>query len=327
MSSTAESTPATDEVKLSVATHEEDFDWNDEDFAFDELDRIGDPRTPGCLKMRDKIVFFGGVLNVILLAFFTSGVPWIMPWYYVVKAPILIGTRICLYFKDKFQYFLIDFCYWANLLLLVYLIFIPNSKELFVVCYALAHGPLAWAVCLFKNSLVFHSLDKITSCFIHCSPMLVTYCLRWYAEKFPEDERFKVCAAGDSCANFMWTAIVPMIVYLTWFIVYGISIKWICPMPSKDYLTSYRYLTRQRGGPLKMLGKMKFGWLVYAAINSTASFLMLCPTIAFYNNQTLNFVFAAIIISVAIYNGGGFYIEVFSKKYNKSIEKELKDDF
>ena len=36
MSSTAESTPATDEVKLSVATHEEDFDWNDEDFAFDE---------------------------------------------------------------------------------------------------------------------------------------------------------------------------------------------------------------------------------------------------------------------------------------------------
>ena len=140
----------------------DDIDDFEIDIKMEELERIGDPRTPGCLKLRDRMVFFLGVVNVLVMAFFVHGVPWLMPWYYIVKAPVLIGLRIFLYFREKYQYFLIDFCYWANLLLLFYLIVFPSSKELFVVAYSIAHGPLAWAVCLFKNSLVFHSLGKYT---------------------------------------------------------------------------------------------------------------------------------------------------------------------
>ena len=143
-----------------VALDEDLFDDFEINLELEELERIGDPRTPRCLKLRDRMVFFLGVVNALLLSFFAHGIPWLMPWYYIVKAPILIGIRIYMYCQQKYQYFLIDFCYWANLLLLFYLIIFPNSKELFVVAYSIAHGPLAWAVCLFKNSLVFHSLGK-----------------------------------------------------------------------------------------------------------------------------------------------------------------------
>lgn len=33
---------------------------------------------------------------------------------------------------------------------------------------------------LWRNSLVFHSLDKITSLFIHLLPGLITFLWRWY---------------------------------------------------------------------------------------------------------------------------------------------------
>ena len=66
-----------------------------------------DPRTSSLLKLRDKIVFVAGVANVLLLSFLLHGEPWLMPWYYIVKAPILISLRIYLYFKQKFQYFLL----------------------------------------------------------------------------------------------------------------------------------------------------------------------------------------------------------------------------
>ncbi len=34
---------------------------------------------------------------------------------------------------------------------------------------------------------VFHSFDKMVSVFIHVPPMLVTYCLRWFA--YPHSDR------------------------------------------------------------------------------------------------------------------------------------------
>lgn len=76
-----------------------------------------------------------------------------------------------------------DLCYFVNVLTLIYLWIFPSSKILFTVCYTLSHGPLALAIVLWRNSLVFHSkslpieislsfsfslgLDKVTSLFIH----------------------------------------------------------------------------------------------------------------------------------------------------------------
>ena len=46
----------------------------------------------------------------------------------------------------------------------------------------LANGPLAWAILVWRNSFVFHSVDKVTSTFIHAMPPLVTFCQRWMAD-------------------------------------------------------------------------------------------------------------------------------------------------
>ena len=82
----------------------------------------------------------------------------------------------------KFHYFLFDFCYFTNILLLIYLWLIPPglfAGNMFVVLFCFANGPLLWAVALWRNSLVFHSVDKMTSMFIHISPALTVTTLRW----------------------------------------------------------------------------------------------------------------------------------------------------
>lgn len=41
-------------------------------------------------------------------------------------------------------------------------------------------GPLACSVPAWRNSLVFHDLEKITSIYIHVFPALLLYSIRWY---------------------------------------------------------------------------------------------------------------------------------------------------
>lgn len=304
-----------------------DNEWEGEfeiDYNVDELIRMVGAPTTKSLQSRDKIVFFLGVTDIICLSFFLHGLPWIMPWFYLLKAPILILIRIYQYFQCKCQYFLIDFCYFANLLLMIYIIFFPENKKLFTVIYSICHGPLAWAVCLFHNSLVFHSLDKMTSVFIHISPVLVTYCIRWFNKEFPiSQQRYGVCEEDSDCSSFIYTAIFPILFYIGWILLYGFSIKFIIPMPSEEYLTSFRYLTR-KGQPLNFLNKMPYGWFLYAIGNIIVTFIMLCPTILFYHSQILNFLLGIVVVSVAIWNGAGYYIHIFSKRYEKMLQDEIK---
>ena len=55
----------------------------------------------------------------------------------------------------------------------------PNDPQLFMSVFMLSNGPLAWATIAFNHSLIFHSYPHISSLFIHISPMLLTYGLRW----------------------------------------------------------------------------------------------------------------------------------------------------
>jgi len=99
------------------------------------------------------------------------------------KACFLLTLRLWCYRREKLHYFLFDFCYFTNLLLLVYLWLIPPGHVagyMFIVLFCFANGPLLWATAFWRNSLVFHSVDKMTSLFIHISPAVTVSALRWW---------------------------------------------------------------------------------------------------------------------------------------------------
>lgn len=66
-----------------------------------------------------------------------------------------------------------------------------------IATYCLSYGNNAWAIAMWRNSMVFHSLDKVTSLFIHLMPPVVFHTLvhvadpAFVAERFPAISRVK----------------------------------------------------------------------------------------------------------------------------------------
>jgi len=150
------------------------------------------------MRLRDKFGFFLGVVDLSLAIFLIAGhhSSLVVTWF-TAQFIMLIGLRWFSYKKQKAHYFLFDFCYFANLLLLLYLHKYPDSPTLFMVCFSYTTGPLTWATLAWRNSLVFHSLDKMTSCIIHLTPAWTVYMLRWYG-----GENYTICTSPECNITF-----------------------------------------------------------------------------------------------------------------------------
>jgi len=140
------------------------------------------------VRTREKVSFFFGVMSLLLSALLFGIAPEYVSlafqplshlnilhvrWVHVaysVQGLYLLPLRAYRYKKRAWHYFLFDLCYYATILNFIYIWLLPSSPALFVACYCLSHGSLASAVITWRNSLVFHDQDKVTSLFIHIYP-------------------------------------------------------------------------------------------------------------------------------------------------------------
>ena len=98
---------------------------------------------------------------------------WSSRWVhvsYTIQGLYLLPLRCYRYKKRDWHYFLFDLCYFVTILNFAFFWIFPSSPTLFIACYCLSHGSLASAVITWRNSLVFHDQDKVTSLFIHIYP-------------------------------------------------------------------------------------------------------------------------------------------------------------
>jgi hypothetical protein len=143
-------------------------------------------RKPRRVQLVDKLSFTLGVLNMCATEAVILRAPqWFGGWYTAWAVPLLVWRYVS-YTSKRWGYFLIDFCYFVNALALAHLWLAPGSPALFELAFATANGPLAWAIIAWRNSLVFHDTEKITSLFIHAMPPLLLYCRRWHFTPQPD---------------------------------------------------------------------------------------------------------------------------------------------
>ena len=97
-----------------------------------------------------------------------------------ILLPSLLLPRFVQYYMNGWHFFLIDFCYFVNSCILYFLMWDSASPGLFVSCFVFANGPLSLAIVAFRNSLVYHKIDYLTSLAIHAIPMTIMTHIRWY---------------------------------------------------------------------------------------------------------------------------------------------------
>lgn len=186
------------------------------------------------VSLESRLTFSFGVLNVGLTCFILGYDAAKFYMWHAPKCVFLLVWRFLKFKKQGLHYYLFDFCYLVNALSLL-VCGLKGGPVLFRALFFAANGPLAWSVLAFNNSLLFHSIDHITSVFIHMSPMIVTFGLHWH------ESDFDIKSDSDSVWDLLWPSLV---LYAVWMVGYYV---WVFVVRRKrveqrGYETLFHYL-------------------------------------------------------------------------------------
>ncbi|KAF2709500.1 hypothetical protein K504DRAFT_276038 [Pleomassaria siparia CBS 279.74] len=287
--------------------------------------------------IREKTSFITAVMNIFISGYLVGAHPEIMPYWYTAQLLYFMPIRYYTYHKKGYHYFLADLCYFVNFLAVLSIWVFPKSKRLFISTYCLAFGNNAIAIAMWRNSLVFHSMDKVVSLFIHIMPCVTLHCLvhllppEYQKEHFPAiyDIRY---SSPDSPQHYgllqmvLW-ATIP---YAVWQLGYHLLItvrrreKIAAGRP-----TSFTWLR-------KSYAKTWIGKIVLSLPNflqepafmfiqySYACITMIpCPIWFWY--RWPSGLFLATVFVWSVYNGATYYIDVFGNRFQKELEALKKD--
>lgn len=187
------------------------------------------------------------------------------------------------------------------------------------------------AIVVWRNSMVFHSVDKMTSLFIHVFPPMYTYIET--LESNTENDRL----------SFMDWIVYPTLLYLIWQIGYLFKTEII----DGDFLasnpniaTSLRWLSNDEKNFMnkltinycRKLGIMKKDekfdpsqWktkLIFVFINFMYFLLTVIPVKLMYDYSYFHIACLFVTFMSSVFNGANYYIEVFSERYNDSLKSK-----
>ncbi|GAA5925369.1 glycerophosphocholine acyltransferase [Sporobolomyces koalae] len=275
------------------------------------------------VRLRDKISFFCGVMNVLISALLLGFRPTWIPDYYGIQMLAYTPYRIYTYKRKSYHYFLFDLCYFVNLLTVLYLFVFPGSTFLFQACYGLTLGSLGSAIATWRNSLVFHSLDKVISLAIHIFPPFVFTVIRHY---YPKEEALRrYPAMGELPHLNSWHAmLISMSVYAFWQIAYYHFVIQLRANKIKEgRATSFTFMVNDKKRLIgKIAAKVPEGYKESAFMGGQAIYTivtLLPPVLVLYDSKFWSDVYLLFLFGVSVWNGASFYMEVFSRKFEKEL--------
>ncbi|KAF5458796.1 hypothetical protein F2P56_022801 [Juglans regia] len=278
----------------------------------------------------NKVTHLVGVLGFGGFCFLLGARPQDIRYVYCLFYVIFVPLRWIYYRFKKWHYYLLDFCYYANTIFLVHLLFYPKNEKLFMVCFSFAEGPLAWALIVWRCSLVFSSFDKTVSVLIHLLPGLVFFTIRWwdpatFAAMHPEGTSRRASWPYVEDKSYLWTwlFVVPLVAYTLWQVLYFLIVNVLRRqrlLRDPEVMTSYRELSKkaQKANNLwwrlsGLLGDQNrmFMYIVLQGIFTVATMALTVPIFLSYE---LHVIFQLLKVSASVWNGGSFLLEVMPRQ-------------
>ncbi|PAV21114.1 integral to membrane [Pyrrhoderma noxium] len=279
------------------------------------------------VRTREKISFFFGVMSLLFTSLMFGMAPEWLHISYTVQAFYLLPLRAYQYKKRAWHYFLFDLCYYTTILNLVYIWFLPSSTLLWVACYCMSHGSLASAVITWRNSLVFHDTDKVTSLFVHIYAPLVFTVIRHY---YPNvDSRFPAVNKVPYLAPLK-TLGLSALIYVSWQALYWkfVLVDRRKKIESGERTTSFSWMLNDKRGVIgRMLSRIprQYRELSFMSGQLVYTLVVEIPVFITYRSRFWSAAYLLFIFSVSVWNGGGFYIEVFGRKFERELEALRKE--
>lgn len=285
-------------------------------------------------RYRHKITFAGSMCDLVVTSFLIGHCPQDLYVYHTMKFFWLFSIRAVNYGMQSMQYYLLDFCYWPNLTLLVYCWIYPEKDELLLAVLG-SSGLLLVAAMMFRNSFIPHSIDRMTCVYSHVFPPLTAWTLMWIRRPdgdlvwtfdlnqfrmIKSPTRFSVPSEVSFVSVFMPSAKL----YIAWAITYY-GLQWVI---LKDAIvrfnrqTLYKQMVQKYEASLPEVLQSHL-LLVYIVVHAMLfvvglGWACLLPSTG-----------QAIVIAAAswcvFYNGANYYIEHFWKVYEQLYTETVEE--
>ncbi|GAB7358416.1 hypothetical protein MBLNU230_g2483t1 [Neophaeotheca triangularis] len=304
----------------------------------ESVDRLGKRwEDAKSVSLNEKISFVTAVLNIFISGYLIGAFPEYFHIWYTVQLAYFMPVRWYKYHKIGFHYFLADLCYFVNLLMVLSIWFFPQSKRLFIATYCLAMGNNAVAIAMWRNSLVFHSLDKVTSLFIHIMPCATLHVLvhlippSLQALRFPSIWHIKY-SDPNSPEHY---GIVAMIVWMALpYAVWQLSYHFLITVRKRSKIeagrpTSFTWLKKSyKDNPLGKFVLSCPEWAqepVFMVIQYSYALLTMLPCPLWFWYRWCSAGYLMVVFAWASWNGATFYIDAYGRRMEKELESLRKE--
>ncbi|KAG6154031.1 hypothetical protein E4U51_006201 [Claviceps purpurea] len=285
------------------------------------------------ISLREKVAFICGVMNIFISGYLIGGHPKYFHIWYTVQLLYFMPIRFFTYHRSGYHYFLADLCYFVNMLVFLSIWCFPNSRRLLTATYCLAFGNNAVAIIMWRNSLVFHSLDKVTSLFIHIMPCATLHCLVHLLS--PEDQKARYPAIwaikhADPGSSAAYANVVSMLAWSTIpYAFWQLSYYFFITVRRREKIaagrpTSFTWLRRSYSktwiGRIVLSLPARLQEPTFMLIQYSYAVLTMIPCPLWFNSRFASSSFLFIVFAWSIYNGSTYYIDVFGKRFQKELE-------
>ena len=178
-------------------------------------------------------------------------------------------------------------------------------------------GPLALSIALFRNALVFHSVDHMTILAVHIGPPLACYGMRWYAAELekahPDTFHIAINDRDDASELLRTLLVIPTVMYIVlWTIPYSLTIFYLRfkKIQESNYETMYNAYGTSLVQKLGYFGE-RFKPAVYMSIHGTLCFLSFLLSQILWRSFWANTFYLLGLLFVSVWNGSTYYFEVF----------------
>ena len=294
---------------------------------------------------RDQLpisAFVFGVSSVLLKMFLVGTYPRVLAVYFFIEFPLLLAIVVRAWRRRRMLLYLAEFCWVANgfgwvsvALELAHtagaldLSFAGATRiKLARAFFAIANGPLALSIVMNKNVLVFQDVVRTSGLFIHFSPALASWALRWY-DAGPLWALDHAAPGGASlltelyinplCAYGAWWAI-----YAAWLIAVGHRLPGDGPAQwgRSSFADVREAVIMKRCGCLAARGGRGQA-VAYLLLHGAAVSLGLALPLVLYQSFALHTLYIGGLLLAALTNGARYYRYAFGKKMAVAIVREI----
>ncbi|KAH7078390.1 hypothetical protein FB567DRAFT_607585 [Paraphoma chrysanthemicola] len=286
---------------------------------------------------REKASFMAAVMNIFGSGYLVGSHPDFFPYWYTAQLLYFMPIRFITYHKKGYHYFLADLCYFVNILAVLSIWIFPQSKRLFISTYCLAYGNNAIAIIMWRNSLVFHSMDKVVSLFIHIMPCVTLHCLVHLLP--PDVQQAKYPAIynirnSDPSSPHHYTLSQMMLWATLPYAVWQLCYHFLITVRRREVIkagrpTSFTWLRKSYAktwiGKIVLSLPESLQESAFMVIQYLYAVLTMLPCPVWFWYRWPSGLFLTTVFLWSVYNGATFYIDVFGNRFQKELEALKKD--